>query len=109
MRPGNILFGLALAGFMLGCQPAIQEKTIEVKASNDPLNEPRAILKRYAEGQPMTSEVSSFPNMVDNVRKLDPQRADILEKGLADLQKASPSARPAKARELLKKLQPSMQ
>jgi hypothetical protein len=56
----------------------------------------------------MSSEVTTFPQMVENVRAKDPRRAEVLEKGLADLQKSAPAARPAKARELLKKLEPSM-
>ncbi|MBW3599622.1 MAG: hypothetical protein KY475_20410 [Planctomycetes bacterium] len=55
----------------------------------------RAVLQRYAEGQPRGSEVTSFPYMVEQVRASDPARADILEQGLA--------------KELLAKLQPSMQ
>jgi O-phosphoseryl-tRNA(Cys) synthetase len=104
---------LLLAGLMVlltsvGCSKGAKEEDIEVKASNDPLNEPRSVLKRYAAGQAMGSEVSSFPHMVENVRKVDTARADILQKGFEDLQKASPSARAAKAKELLSKLQPSM-
>jgi hypothetical protein len=46
--------------------------------------------------------------MVADVRKADPARADILEQGLADIQKAAPAARPSVAKEVLKKLQPAM-
>ena len=92
---------------VIGCSPVRVEK-IEVKASNDPLHEPRQILERYAAGQALGSEVTSFPYLVDNVRKVDTTRADVLDKGLNDLQKASASARPALARGLLAKLQPSM-
>ena len=81
---------------------------IEVKASNDPLHEPRMVLERYAAGQPLASEVSSFPAMVENVRKTDPARADILEKGLEEIQKGGGAARVSKAKELLEKLKPSM-
>ncbi|WP_166826883.1 hypothetical protein [Thalassoroseus pseudoceratinae] len=94
--------------FLPGCGGGVQEKEIEVKASNDPLNEPRAILKRYAEGQPFGSEITSFPDHVANVREIDPERADILEKGIADLQAAPAGKRKAIAKELLGKLAPSM-
>lgn len=94
-------------GWTLGCSPVRIEK-IEVKASNDPLHEPRLILERYASGQALGSEVESFPNLVENVRKVDATRADVLDKGLNDLQKASTYARPALAKNLLAKLQPSM-
>jgi transcriptional regulator of met regulon len=45
-----------------------------------------------------------FPMQVEKVKKADPAKGDILEKGLADLQKASKDARPAKAKALLKEL-----
>ena len=81
---------------------------IEVKASNDPLYEPRMVLERYAAGQPPASEVGSFPAMVEHVRKTDPGRADILAKGLEEIQKSAGAARVAKSKELLEKLKPSM-
>jgi hypothetical protein len=51
----------------------------------------------------MGSEAMTFAEIVEEVRKTDPQKATILEKGFADL-KRSPSDRSVKARELLKKL-----
>lgn len=94
---------------IIGCgHGGVKVEQIEVKASNDPLHLPRSILQRYAEGQPFGSEVSSFPAMVETLRKVDKDRADVLEQGLDELQKASESERPAKAKELLAKLQPSM-
>ena len=102
------LVALVLLAGTVGCHSSVREEQIQVKESNDPLFEPRSILKRYSEGQPMGSEASSFDKMVKDVRQVDPARADILEKGLADIQKASPGARANKAKELLQKLQPSM-
>ena len=98
-----LVAALALAVFAIGCGPGGER--IEVKSANDPLAQARAVLQRYADGQPLSSEVSSFPKLVEDVRQVDPAKADILEKGLADIQKASPSARPAKAKEVLQKLQ----
>ena len=51
----------------------------------------------------MGSEAMTFDEIVEDVRKTDPQKATILEKGFADL-KRSPANRSAKARELLKQL-----
>jgi hypothetical protein len=105
-RAGAAL-AVALAAF--GCSPrAANERDISVKAENDPLAEARTILQRYASGQPMSSEVSSFPRLVENVRAHDPKRADVLQKGLDDLQKSAPATRQAKAKDLLKKLEPSV-
>jgi hypothetical protein len=68
------------------------------------LEQAKAILENYAKGAPMTSEVSSFPGVIEEVRKTDPQKADLLEKGFADLQKGPKSELGAKAKALLKKL-----
>ena len=106
VRCSLLLWPLA---FLSACeQGGRPSAVIEVKASNDPLHEPRMVLERYAAGQPLASEVSSFPAMVANVRKTDPGRADILEKGLEEIQKGGGAARAAKSKELLEKLKPSM-
>jgi hypothetical protein len=106
---GILLVGLTAIATAAGCsQGGVKEQEIQVSEANDPLHEPRSILKRYAEGQPLGSEVNSFPALVDNVRKTDPGRADVLDKGLKDIQHAAPGERAAKAKDLLQKLQPSM-
>ena len=66
------------------------------------------ILQRYSEGQALGSEVTSFPMMVEAVRKVDKVRADVLEAGLKEIQDAPAAKRKALAKELLAKLQPSM-
>ena len=92
-----------------GCgHGGVDEMQIEVKASNDPLTLPRSVLQQYANGQPMGSEVSNFPAMIETVRDTDPNRAEILEKGLAEIQASPASSRSAKAKALLEKIQPSM-
>ena len=109
MRLLSFTFSALMLVFLLGCGGGgVEEREIEVKASNDPLYEPRAILTRYAEGQPLGSEIASFPYHVNQVRETDPERADILEKGIADLQAAPPAKRKEIAKELLTKLAPSM-
>lgn len=105
---GMLLTILALAFTSAGCGKGVKEEEIKVDAANDPLNEPRAILKRYGEGQALGSEVASFPKMVADVRKVDAARADVLEKGLEEIKKAAPSARAALAKDLHKKLSPAM-
>lgn len=105
-----LLAGLVLTVLATGCgDERRKEEQIDVKTANDPLHAPRSILQRYAAGQPLGSEATSFPHMVEEVRKVDPNRAAILEKGLEEIQKAAPAARRGKAKELLAKLQPSMQ
>lgn len=93
---------------LVGCGGGVKEQDIAVSSANDPLAEPRSLLGRYAEGQAIGSESMGFPVLVENVRKIDPQRADILEKGFADLQAASPAKRKTLAAKLLEELQPQM-
>jgi len=89
-----------------GCGPAgtVKEETIEVK-QNSSLEQAKLLLTNYSKGQPLGSETTSFGNIVDEVRKADPTRADILAKGFADLQK--PKANTAAiAKDTLKQLEP---
>src|SRR5260370_27903317 len=74
----------------------------EVKPQSG-LERAKVILNDYAQGVPMGSEAMTFAEIVEEVRKTDPQKATILEKGFADL-KRSPGNLRAKARELLKQL-----
>jgi len=106
-RTCYLFLGLGLAVALVGCTPGPKEENIKVSTANDPLFQPRSVLERYAQGQPLGSEVTSFPKMVEDVRKVDPKRAEILEKGFEDLQKAPPNARAAKAKALLQQIQPS--
>jgi len=63
----------------------------------------KVILNDYANGLPMGSEGATYEEIVAEVRKTDPQKATILEKGFADL-KRSPQNRSGTARALLKQL-----
>ena len=75
---------------------------VEVKPQGG-LERAKVILNDYARGAPMGSEAMTFEEIVEEVRKTDPQKATILEKGFADL-KRSPQTRSSKARALLKQL-----
>lgn len=101
-----LLFVLAALGLALGCFDSgrVQEEQIKV-APLDPFAQIKQTLEGYVKGQPMASEASMFPAIIESAKKVDPAKGAILEAGLNDLQKASPQARPAKAKELLDKLQ----
>ncbi len=103
-RTWVLLVGLAalLLATAAGCRS--KEEDIVITVKNDPLQEARGLLKRYADGEVMGSEAASFPKLVEDVRKVDSAKADVLQKGLDDLQRASPESRKAGAQELLKKL-----
>ena len=93
----GIIF-VALLG-LCGCG---KDPPVEVKPQSG-LERAKVILNDYAGGAPLGSEAETFPEIVEEVRRGDPQKAEILEKGFADL-KRSPGNRSVKARELLKKL-----
>ncbi len=94
-----LLAALAVTGCNSG---AVEEEDIAVPQQTG-VEQAKQILQNYANGAPLTSEVSMFPNIVEQVRGEDPQKAEILEKGFADLQ-ANPDGRVEKAKELLGQL-----
>ena len=69
----------------------------------DPVARAKTILTNYANGMPVTSEASSFDDIVAAVKAKDAAKGEVLEKGFAAI-KASPSTAKAKATELLKQL-----
>ena len=85
-----------------GCGVGGKSPQADVKPQSG-LERAKVILNDYAQDATMGSEAMTFDEIVEEVRKTDPQKATILEKGFADL-KRSPGNRSVKARELLKKL-----
>jgi hypothetical protein len=98
----RLFAGLWAAVVATGCGGRVKEEAIEVK-DYDPMKQVKATLINYVNGMPLASEVTSYDYMVEDVRKVDPAKADILKAGLDDLKqtKGSPAA---KARALLRKL-----
>ena len=103
--PFGAVAALAIAAAGCGDGGRVKEESIEVQ-QNSPLDQAKKILENYAKGQAVGSEATSFAKLVEDVRKTDPDRADILEKGFADLQKPKANT-VAKSKELLQKLAPS--
>jgi hypothetical protein len=101
----GVLFAAAV-GFA-GCGPPgkVKEEAVDVQ-QQQALERARKMLENYANGQQLGSEVTSFPFMVEEVKKEDADRGKILEEGLAELQQTKGSNTAAKAKELLKKLAP---
>jgi hypothetical protein len=108
MRKTCILRGVMLAAMIgfAGCGPpgSVKEERIEVKPQQA-LERARKMLENYAKGQQLGSEVTSYPSLIEEVKKEDADRGKILEEGLAELQQAKGNTA-AKAKELLKKLAP---
>ncbi|MGL4550354.1 MAG: hypothetical protein ACRC33_04140 [Gemmataceae bacterium] len=93
--------GIAFAALLALCGCG-KDPPVETKPQSG-LERARGILDDYVNGAAMGSEAETFEEIVTEVRKADPQRAAVLEKGFADL-KRSPKALSAKARALLKQL-----
>jgi hypothetical protein len=68
------------------------------------LDRAKAVLQRYADGQPMSSEATSFGDIITEVRAENPGKADILETGWEEIKKAPKSELRERSKELLKKL-----
>lgn len=104
-HPTIPLTALALLGSLLhlGCTPANmpQRRVIEVK--HEPLEIVRAQLERYVAGQTVDSERELFSTWVKDVRATDPNAAELLAKGFAEIDSRPTQAR-AIARRLLEKL-----
>jgi hypothetical protein len=81
----------------------VKEEQIQVKAATDPLASAKTALQRYADGQPLGSEVTTFDFMVEELKKVDPAKADILKEGLEGI-KSTPAQAATKAKETLGKL-----
>ncbi|MCE9632151.1 MAG: hypothetical protein K8S94_15725 [Planctomycetia bacterium] len=91
----------------VGCgDPGKPVRQYTLKDAPSPLDEVRTLLERYAEGQPVGSEVINFEALVGRVREADPERAMVLEQGLAAIAQ-SPATAAARARQLLKQLGPA--
>lgn len=93
----------SLIAFSITACSKPQNETIVIKAAEDPLDGIRTVLDGYVKGQPLRSEVSSFPNYISDIKKVNPEKAAILEKGLEDLQKPGANVQ-SKAKALLEKL-----
>jgi hypothetical protein len=99
----RLALALCVVVLAVGCDSGIRpEETIEVKQP-DPMLQVKSTLQNYVNGQPVTSEVTSYDYMVAKVRKVDPAKADILKTGLDEI-KNSPAGAASKAKSLMKKL-----
>jgi hypothetical protein len=58
----------------------------------------KQVLQNYANGAPVGSEATTFSEIVDEVKKTDPQKGALLEKGFAEIRQSQESpAEKAKA------------
>jgi hypothetical protein len=99
-----LLCGAAILGLLqAGCGPSNLPKTRTIQVASDPLNEVRAYLEGYVQGQPVGSERELFPKLVDEIRNTDADKAAAVESGLAEIVKSPATAR-ARSKKLLDEL-----
>lgn len=101
------LAALPLALVLAGCGPPgrVQQEEITVK-EDTPLKQAEKLLQKYAKGDPLGSESTTFEYLANEVKKTDPTRGDILAKGFAEIQKAPKGGTAARAKDVLKALAP---
>ncbi|MEN6495814.1 MAG: hypothetical protein ABFD16_16150 [Thermoguttaceae bacterium] len=94
---------LALA-VVAGCNPSgIKIESYKPDKPPAAVEQAKQLLQQYANGGPLGSEVTGYPQLIERVKQEDAQKGEILEKGLAEIQKA-PGTRVEKAKALLKQL-----
>ena len=98
-RHGIGIVFMALLG-LCGC--GRNSSHVEIQPQSG-LERAKVILNDYASGVPIGSEAATYEEVVAEVRKTDPQKATILEKGFADLKRSKQNLRD-KARALLNQL-----
>ena len=86
-----------------GCGGTPVEK-ISISRSNDPIDQARVWLKRYASGEPLGSEAVLLQSTAKEVARFDKNISAILESGFEAILRSPPSARAAIANELLRKI-----
>ncbi len=98
---------LTAAVLLAGCGTDGKVKPEDITIKEDTaLKRAQNLLESYAKGQALGSEVASYEFLVNDLRKEDAARADILQKGFDELKKTKGAATAAKAKEILSKLTP---
>lgn len=101
-KAARLAVGLALVpgSFLPGCSSsgAPQPRVVRVEVQT-PVQVVRAQLEKYAAGESVDSERELFPTWVDNVRTSDPEMAEWLGKGFAEIE-----SKPAQVRAIAGKM-----
>src|SRR4051794_25785906 len=102
MVRGWLGVGIVFMALLAPCGCRSNSPPVNVQPQSG-LERAKGILNDYASGVPLGSEAATFEEIVAEVRKTDPQKATILEKGFADLKRSGQNLS-GKARALLKQL-----
>jgi hypothetical protein len=103
MRKLVLAMSLVLGFLSIGCDNGVKQEEIKIQPQGDMLAEVKSLLNTYANGQALGSEGASFPYKVTELRKIDPAKADIVEKCFEALQKKGANTKTI-AKETLEKL-----
>lgn len=104
LRYGCLASFVLVSAILLGCDsgtPKVKEYQVEMPTG---LERAKLLLKQYAEGGQLGSEVTSYEEIVEQAREEDPQKAEILAEGFEEIRN-SQGRHGAIARELLEKLE----
>ncbi len=92
-----------VAALAIGCGGTVQDKVMTGTGTGPgPVDEAKALIKRYADGEPMGSEAMVFDDLAQRVTAADAGKGAKVKKFLDDAQKKGVDAAAAKA--LLKDL-----
>lgn len=93
---------LVIVGVLAGCRKELPvEKSYPLRMSKG-VEQAKQLLQQYAQGLPMGSEVSWFPQIVEETKKTDADKAALLEQGFAELvQIKDASTRATRAKAIL--------
>jgi hypothetical protein len=93
---------IALSAFA-GCGPRTETYDMPQKSA---ATEARELFEGYAAGNPATSEIETYPRIIEKVQKEDPEAAKVIVPALEKI-KASPASAKATATKALKDLPPA--
>lgn len=101
-----LLFLIVLMVQGCGGDNSSQRLVVPTISEQEALDRCKAYLQRYAEGQPMGSELADIDRVYDSLKN-QPEKVQILKTGLEELASlsAKPSAFKQKAQEILKQLE----
>lgn len=100
-RSTCFLFIVSLAtAALVGCGPRTETYEMPTKTA---VTQARELFQGYASGNPATSEVETYPQLIEQVRAEDPKAAEVIVPALEKI-KANPAGVKATATQALKDL-----
>jgi O-phosphoseryl-tRNA(Cys) synthetase len=104
MRRMMLVSMLVVSTCVIGCgDDKPQTKAVAVQPMGTAIDQAKTLLDRYAKGQMVGSEVTSFGTMIADAKAADAAKGAIVEEALNEIKK-NPSKAAAKAKEALGKL-----